>query len=85
MRYSPPPPPNSFSLLKYFQCLSCYGDAELDTSSSVGKYCHNKNLVNRIFNSSRWYYVMTLGFIANMGIVVCLVVYILRRRRAKAG
>jgi len=28
---------------------------------------------------------MTLGFIANFAIVLCLVVYILRKRKAKAG
>merc|ERR1719397_727725 len=29
-----------------YECLTCYGDAELDTTSSIGKYCHNKNLVS---------------------------------------
>lgn len=68
-----------------YECLTCYGDAELDTTSSIGKYCHNKNLVSKIFSSSRWYYVMTLGFIANFAVVLCLIVYILRKRKAKAG
>ena len=35
-------------LLSLFQCMSCYGDAELDESSSLGKYCHNKTLVFKV-------------------------------------
>eukprot|EP00092_Neocalanus_flemingeri_P033440 GFUD01036357.1.p1 GENE.GFUD01036357.1~~GFUD01036357.1.p1 ORF type:complete len:862 (-),score=191.63 GFUD01036357.1:334-2919(-) len=68
-----------------YECISCYGDAELDESSSLGKYCHNKTLVFKIFSSSRWYYILSIGFIINFIIVVVLVMYILRWRRAKAG
>ena len=41
----------------HFQCLTCYGDADLDTESSedeMGGYCYNKSLVARVFSSSRW-------------------------------
>jgi len=67
------------------ECLSCYGDAELDESSGDGKYCHNKNLVFKIFSSSRWYYVLSIGFVVNFIIVVLLVFYICRWRASKAG
>jgi len=68
-----------------YECMSCYGDAELDESSSLGKYCHNKTLVFKIFSSSRWYYILSIGFIVNFIIVVLLVLYIFRWRQAKAG
>jgi len=68
-----------------YECISCYGDAELDESSSLGKYCHNKTLVFKIFSSSRWYYILSIGFIVNFIIVIVLVMYIFRWRQAKAG
>jgi len=68
-----------------YECTSCYGDAELDESSSLGKYCHNKTLIFKIFSSSRWYYILSIGFVVNFIIVILLVLYILRWRRAKAG
>merc|ERR1719470_369626 len=43
------------------ECTSCYGDADLDESSGMGKYCHNKTLVFKIFSSSRWYYILSIG------------------------
>merc|ERR1712055_1184427 len=67
------------------ECLSCFGDADLDESSGDGKYCHNKNLIYKIFSSSRWYYILSIGFIVNFIIVVVLVLYICRWRAAKAG
>jgi len=67
------------------ECKSCYGDADLDESSGLGKYCHNKTLVFKIFSSSRWYYILSIGFIVNFIIVVVLVLYICRWRAAKAG
>lgn len=67
------------------ECISCYGDAALDESSGAGKFCHNKTLVFKIFSSSRWYYILSIGFIVNFIIVVILVLYICRWRAAKAG
>ncbi len=66
-----------------FQCLSCYGDAELESESAGRRYCYNKSLVDKVFSSSRWYYVLSLGFLVNLCIVVVLVSYILRWRRDK--
>lgn len=68
-----------------YECTSCYGDASIEENSPGHKYCHNAGLVSKIMSSSKWYYVLTLGFMVNLGIVVVLVVYILRRRRARAG
>jgi hypothetical protein len=62
------------NLIIYFQCLSCFGDAELEEESSSQKYCHNKSLINRVFSSSRWYYVLSIGFMVNFGVVVVLVI-----------
>ncbi len=61
--------------------MSCYGDAKLDEESPTVKYCHNKSLINRVFSASRWYYVLTIGFMVNFCIIVVLIVYILRWRR----
>eukprot|EP00093_Oithona_nana_P005555 05555.XXX_231746_225773_1 [CDS] Oithona nana genome sequencing. len=63
-----------------YQCISCYGDAELEESESH-KYCHNKSLINKVFSSTRWYYVLTIGFLVNFFIVVFLVIYIIQWRR----
>ena len=49
-----------------------------------GTVCHNAGLLNQVLNSSKWYYVLSLGFLANLLVVIVLVVYILRRR-ARAG
>jgi len=68
-----------------YQCESCYGDAELDESLGSGKFCHNKGLIFKIFSSSRWYYVLSIGFLVNFLIVVVLTLYIIRRRRARDG
>jgi len=68
-----------------YECLSCFGDAELDDSSSIGKYCHNKHLISKVVGSSNWSYLLTLGFILNASLVICLIIYIIRRRRARAG
>jgi len=68
-----------------YQCSTCYGDAELDSNSDSGSFCHNKGLIFKIFSSSRWYYVLSIGFLVNFLIVIVLVLYIIRRKRAKAG
>jgi len=68
-----------------YECQSCFGDSELDTSSRIGQYCHNKHLVSKVVGSTNWSYLLTLGFIINAALVLCLVVYILRRRKNKAG
>ena len=60
--------------------MSCFGDAELE-ESDAHKYCHNKSLINKVFSSTRWYYVLTIGFLVNFFIVVFLVVYIIQWRR----
>ena len=49
-----------------------------------GTVCHNAGLLNQVHNSSKWYYVLSLGSLANLLVVIVLVVYILRRR-ARAG
>jgi len=68
-----------------YECSSCYGDADLNENSGIGKYCHNKGLVFKIFSSSRWYYVLSIGFIVNFIVVVVLVLYILRWKRSRDG
>jgi len=68
-----------------YECLSCFGDAELDDSSSIGKYCHNKHLISKVVGSSNWSYLLTLGFILNASLVICLIIYVVRRRKARAG
>ena len=57
---------------------------ELDDSSNVGKHYHNKRLVFKIFSSSRWYYIFSIGFVINF-IIVILLVYIFHWRSFKAG
>jgi len=64
------------------QCASCYVDAELDVSPSGEKYCHNKNLTFRVFSSSRWYYILSVGFLVNTVLIVVLLVYIYRRKKS---
>jgi hypothetical protein len=41
--------------------------------------------VFKVFSSSRWYYILTLGFIVNIMIIVILLVYIYRRRSNSKG
>jgi len=64
-----------------YDCITCFGDANLEEESPTQKYCHNKSLVNRVFSSSRWYYVLSIGFMINFCVVVILVIYILRWRK----
>ena len=65
-----------------YECKSCFGDAELDADSETDReYCYNKSLIYKVFSSSRWYYVLSAGFLINFIIVVILVVYIMRWRR----
>eukprot|EP00088_Acartia_fossae_P058133 TRINITY_DN6795_c0_g1_i11.p1 TRINITY_DN6795_c0_g1~~TRINITY_DN6795_c0_g1_i11.p1 ORF type:complete len:903 (-),score=171.96 TRINITY_DN6795_c0_g1_i11:717-3425(-) len=69
-----------------YQCLSCYGDAQLDISASGESYCHNKNLIFKVFSSSRWYYILSLGFLVNTVLIILLLVYIYRRKnKASSG
>jgi len=63
-----------------YQCVSCYGDAQLDISASGESYCHNKNLIFKVFSSSRWYYVLSLGFLINTILIILLLIYIYRRK-----
>jgi len=65
-----------------YQCLSCYGDASLEVSSGQ-KYCYNKTLLNRVESSSRWYYVLSIGFMVNFFIILILGVYIYRWRKSR--
>jgi len=67
------------------QCLSCYSDAELETTEDGSKRCLNKNLVFKVFSSSRWYYILTVGFLVNTILIVLLLVYIIRRKNKKGG
>jgi len=67
------------------QCLTCYADAELEASEDGSKRCLNKNLVFKVFSSSRWYYILTVGFLVNTILIVLLLVYILRRNNKKGG
>jgi len=63
-----------------YQCESCYGDAQLDKSPSGETYCHNKNLIFKVFSSSRWYYILSLGFLVNTILILVLLVYIYRKK-----
>jgi len=68
------------------QCLSCYGDAQLDITPSGESYCHNKNLIFKVFSSSRWYYILSLGFLINTVLIILLLIYIYRRKnKSKSG
>ncbi|XP_023337148.1 furin-like protease kpc-1 isoform X3 [Eurytemora carolleeae] len=67
------------------KCESCYGDAELDKSQPGEKYCHEKNLVLQVFSSTRWYYLLTFGFLINIILIIVLLVYIYRRKSNKGG
>ena len=60
------------------QCLSCYEDATLEEESHGQNYCHNKSLNDQVKHTSRWYYVLTIGFMVNFCIICILVVYIVR-------
>ncbi|TRY74010.1 hypothetical protein TCAL_03361 [Tigriopus californicus] len=66
-----------------YQCSSCFGDATLEEESPTQRFCYNKSLIQRVFYSSRWYYVLSVGFLINLFIVVILVVYIMRWRRSR--
>jgi len=63
-----------------YQCVSCYGDAQLELSASGESYCHNKNLIFKVFSSSRWYYILSLGFLINTILIIVLLIYIYRRK-----
>jgi len=68
-----------------YQCLSCYGDAQLDAMPGGQNFCHNKNLIFKVFSSSRWYYILSIGFLVNTILIVVLLVYIYRRRSRSKG
>jgi len=64
------------------QCTGCFGDAELEATGNGG-HCHNIGLMSKILSSSKWYYVLSLGFLVNFFVVIVLIMYILRRRARK--
>jgi len=66
-----------------YQCLTCYGDATLEESSEApGQfYCFNNDLLQRVGSSSKWYYVLSIGFMVNFFIILVLGVYIYRWRQ----
>jgi len=66
-----------------YECTDCYGDAELEEDQGKG-HCHNIGLLSKVLSSSKWYYILFLGFIVNFFVVVILIMYILRRR-ARTG
>ena len=39
----------------------------------------------QVFSSSRWYYILTVGFLVNTILIVLLLVYIIRRKNKKGG
>merc|ERR1712030_17176 len=43
----------------------------------------NIGLLSKILSSSKWYYILSLGFLVNFFVVVILIMYILRRRARK--
>jgi len=67
------------------QCTSCFVDAELEEGATEAGRCHNKNLIFKVFSSSRWYYILTLGFLVNTVLIILLVLYIVRRRARAKG
>jgi furin len=69
-----------------YQCLSCYGDAQIEITPGGESYCHNKNLIFKVFSTSRWYYILSLGFLINTILIILLLVYIYRRKnKASSG
>ena len=60
------------------QCLSCYEDATLEEESHGQNYCHNKSLNDQVKHTSRWYYVLSIGFMVNFCIILVLIIYIVR-------
>lgn len=62
------------------QCSSCYIDAELQITATGEKFCQNKNLIFKVFSSSRWYYILSIGFLVNTILIIVLLVYIYRRK-----
>jgi len=67
------------------QCLSCYGDAQLDKAPTGESYCHNKNLIFKVFSSSRWYYILSLGFLINTILIIILLIFIYRRKNKSSS
>ena len=61
-----------------YQCASCYDDATLEEESHGQTYCHNKSLNEQVAHTSRWYYVLSIGFMVNFCIILVLVIYIVR-------
>lgn len=57
----------------------------MDEMPSGETYCHNKNLIFKVFSSSRWYYILSLGFLVNTILIIVLVVYIYRRKNRGLG
>ena len=61
-----------------YQCTSCYEDATLEEESHGQTYCHNKSLNDQVIHTSRWYYVLSIGFMVNFCIILVLITYIVR-------
>ena len=61
-----------------YQCTSCYEDATLEEESHAQTYCHNKSLNDQVIHTSRWYYVLSIGFMVNFCIILVLIIYIVR-------
>ena len=58
---------------------------ELEEGATEAGRCHNKNLIFKVFSSSRWYYILTLGFLIKTVLIKLLVLYIVRRRAREKG
>ena len=61
-----------------YQCTTCYEDAILEEESHAQIYCHNKSLIDQVLHTSRWYYVLSIGFLVNFCIIIVLIIYIVR-------
>jgi len=68
-----------------YQCSSCYGDADLKPEGKNGQqFCHNKSLIFKVWSSSRWYYILSIGFLINFIIIIILIIYIFRWKQSKS-
>eukprot|EP00096_Caligus_rogercresseyi_P009027 TRINITY_DN2992_c0_g1_i2.p1 TRINITY_DN2992_c0_g1~~TRINITY_DN2992_c0_g1_i2.p1 ORF type:complete len:831 (-),score=194.74 TRINITY_DN2992_c0_g1_i2:755-3247(-) len=60
-----------------FECTSCFDDAKFMKESNDLKYCVNSSMMDLIFSSSKWYYILSIGLVINLIIVVFLINYII--------
>ena len=61
-----------------YQCTSCFEDAIIEEESHGQTFCHNKSLNDQVKHTSRWYYVLSIGFMINFCIILVLIIYIVR-------